>query len=58
MLRSTQITWELTNNRFSFESDVSVLQLLKNEADHGRSSRSPVTLFDIQENNNVNSLAV
>lgn len=25
---------------------------------HGRSSRSPVMLFDIQENNNVNSFAV
>lgn len=25
---------------------------------HGRSSRSPVMLFDVQENNNVNSFAV
>lgn len=25
---------------------------------HGRSSRSPVMLFDIQENNNVNTFAV
>uniref|UniRef100_A0A8C5NH80 Sorbin and SH3 domain-containing protein 1-like n=1 Tax=Gouania willdenowi TaxID=441366 RepID=A0A8C5NH80_GOUWI len=31
-------------------------QFVKNEADHhGRGSRSPVMLFDIQENNNVNS---
>ncbi|XP_068424640.1 sorbin and SH3 domain-containing protein 1 isoform X1 [Clinocottus analis] len=31
-------------------------QFVKNEADHhGRSSRSPVMLFDIQDNNNVNS---
>lgn len=36
-----------------------VLQFVRNEADqHGRSSRSPVMLFDIQENNNVNSFAV
>lgn len=36
-----------------------VLQFLRNEADlQGRSSRSPVTLFDIQDNNNVNSFAV
>lgn len=35
------------------------LQFLRNEVDHhGRSSRSPVMLFDIQENNNVNSFAV
>lgn len=34
-------------------------QFLRNEVDHhGRSSRSPVMLFDIQENNNVNSFAV
>uniref|UniRef100_A0A3Q1JPG4 Sorbin and SH3 domain containing 1 n=1 Tax=Anabas testudineus TaxID=64144 RepID=A0A3Q1JPG4_ANATE len=33
-------------------------QFMKNEADHhGRSSRSPVMLFDIQDNNNVNSFA-
>eukprot|EP00066_Takifugu_rubripes_P011964 XP_011601230.1 PREDICTED: sorbin and SH3 domain-containing protein 1 isoform X3 [Takifugu rubripes] len=33
-------------------------QFLRNEVDHhGRSSRSPVMLFDIQENNNVNSFA-
>nr|XP_033470008.1 sorbin and SH3 domain-containing protein 1 isoform X6 [Epinephelus lanceolatus] len=33
-------------------------QFVKNEADHhGRSSRSPVMLFDIQDNNNVNSFA-
>ncbi|XP_074531280.1 sorbin and SH3 domain-containing protein 1 isoform X2 [Halichoeres trimaculatus] len=33
-------------------------QFVRNEADHhGRSSRSPVMLFDIQDNNNVNSLA-
>ncbi|KAM9848181.1 sorbin and SH3 domain-containing protein 1 [Aulostomus maculatus] len=33
-------------------------ELMKNEIDHhGRSSRSPVMLFDIQENNNVNSFA-
>uniref|UniRef100_A0A673B8E9 Sorbin and SH3 domain containing 1 n=1 Tax=Sphaeramia orbicularis TaxID=375764 RepID=A0A673B8E9_9TELE len=33
-------------------------QLVKNEIDHhGRSSRSPVMLFDIQDNNNVNSFA-
>ncbi|XP_028279439.1 sorbin and SH3 domain-containing protein 1 isoform X3 [Parambassis ranga] len=33
-------------------------EILKNEADHhGRSSRSPVMLFDIQDNNNVNSFA-
>ncbi|XP_029961828.1 sorbin and SH3 domain-containing protein 1 [Salarias fasciatus] len=31
---------------------------MKNDADHhGRSSRSPVMLFDIQDNNNVNSFA-
>uniref|UniRef100_G3NFY4 Sorbin and SH3 domain containing 1 n=1 Tax=Gasterosteus aculeatus aculeatus TaxID=481459 RepID=G3NFY4_GASAC len=31
-------------------------QFVKNEADHhGRSSQSPVMLFDIQDNNNVNS---
>ncbi|CAB1425098.1 unnamed protein product [Pleuronectes platessa] len=31
-------------------------QFMKNEADHhGRSSRSPVMLFDVQDNNNVNS---
>ncbi|XP_028325439.1 sorbin and SH3 domain-containing protein 1 isoform X11 [Gouania willdenowi] len=31
-------------------------EFVKNEADHhGRGSRSPVMLFDIQENNNVNS---
>lgn len=36
-----------------------MLQFMKNEADHhGRSSRSPVMLFDIQDNNNVNSFAV
>lgn len=36
-----------------------VLQFMRNEADyHGQSSRSPVMLFDIQENNNVNSFAV
>lgn len=36
-----------------------LLQFLRNEADlQGRSSRSPVTLFDIQDNNNVNSFAV
>lgn len=36
-----------------------MLQFVKNEADHdGRSSRSPVMLFDIQDNNNVNSFAV
>lgn len=35
------------------------LQFVRNEVDHhGRSSRSPVMLFDIQENNNVNSFAV
>lgn len=35
-----------------------MLQFVKNEADHhGRSSRSPVMLFDIQDNNNVNSFA-
>lgn len=40
-------------------SDLSVLQFVRNEADHhGRSSRSPVMLFDIQDNNNVNSFAV
>ncbi|XP_040906509.1 sorbin and SH3 domain-containing protein 1 [Toxotes jaculatrix] len=33
-------------------------EFVKNEADHhGRSSRSPVLLFDIQDNNNVNSFA-
>ncbi|XP_034463669.1 sorbin and SH3 domain-containing protein 1 isoform X9 [Hippoglossus hippoglossus] len=33
-------------------------QFMKNEADHhGRSSRSPVMLFDVQDNNNVNSFA-
>uniref|UniRef100_A0A8C4EI35 Sorbin and SH3 domain-containing protein 1 n=1 Tax=Dicentrarchus labrax TaxID=13489 RepID=A0A8C4EI35_DICLA len=33
-------------------------QFVRNEADHhGRSSRSPVMLFDIQDNNNVNSFA-
>ncbi|XP_074531286.1 sorbin and SH3 domain-containing protein 1 isoform X7 [Halichoeres trimaculatus] len=33
-------------------------EFVRNEADHhGRSSRSPVMLFDIQDNNNVNSLA-
>nr|XP_033470010.1 sorbin and SH3 domain-containing protein 1 isoform X8 [Epinephelus lanceolatus] len=33
-------------------------EFVKNEADHhGRSSRSPVMLFDIQDNNNVNSFA-
>uniref|UniRef100_A0A8C9X3Q7 Sorbin and SH3 domain containing 1 n=1 Tax=Sander lucioperca TaxID=283035 RepID=A0A8C9X3Q7_SANLU len=33
-------------------------QFVKNEADHhGRRSRSPVMLFDIQDNNNVNSFA-
>uniref|UniRef100_A0A668VVN6 Sorbin and SH3 domain containing 1 n=1 Tax=Oreochromis aureus TaxID=47969 RepID=A0A668VVN6_OREAU len=33
-------------------------QFVKNEADHhGRSTRSPVMLFDIQDNNNVNSFA-
>ncbi|KAL3050005.1 hypothetical protein OYC64_012127 [Pagothenia borchgrevinki] len=33
-------------------------QFVRNEAEHhGRSSRSPVMLFDIQDNNNVNSLA-
>ncbi|XP_056902830.1 sorbin and SH3 domain-containing protein 1 isoform X3 [Takifugu flavidus] len=33
-------------------------EFLRNEVDHhGRSSRSPVMLFDIQENNNVNSFA-
>lgn len=33
-------------------------QFVKNEADHyGRSSRSPVMLYDIQDNNNVNSFA-
>ncbi|CAK6962445.1 sorbin and SH3 domain-containing protein 1 isoform X8 [Scomber scombrus] len=32
--------------------------LVKNEIDHhGRTSRSPVMLFDIQDNNNVNSFA-
>lgn len=39
--------------------DIFMLQFVKNEADHhGRSSRSPVMLFDIQDNNNVNSFAV
>ncbi|KAM4591065.1 sorbin and SH3 domain-containing protein 1 isoform 1-T1 [Odontesthes bonariensis] len=33
-------------------------EFVKNEADHhGRSSRSPLMLFDIQDNNNVNSFA-
>ncbi|XP_029031014.1 sorbin and SH3 domain-containing protein 1 isoform X3 [Betta splendens] len=33
-------------------------ELVKSEPDHhGRSSRSPVMLFDIQDNNNVNSFA-
>ncbi|XP_067383024.1 sorbin and SH3 domain-containing protein 1 isoform X8 [Channa argus] len=33
-------------------------QFVKNEGDHhGQSSRSPVMLFDIQDNNNVNSFA-
>ncbi|XP_019113608.2 sorbin and SH3 domain-containing protein 1 isoform X6 [Larimichthys crocea] len=33
-------------------------QFVRNEADHhGRTSRSPVMLFDIQDNNNVNSFA-
>ncbi|KAG7511958.1 sorbin and SH3 domain-containing 1 isoform X8 [Solea senegalensis] len=33
-------------------------QFMKNEADHhGRSSRSPVMLYDIQDNNNINSFA-
>ncbi|XP_053188420.1 sorbin and SH3 domain-containing protein 1 [Scomber japonicus] len=33
-------------------------ELMKNEIDHhGRTSRSPVMLFDIQDNNNVNSFA-
>uniref|UniRef100_A0A3B4V642 Sorbin and SH3 domain-containing protein 1-like n=1 Tax=Seriola dumerili TaxID=41447 RepID=A0A3B4V642_SERDU len=33
-------------------------EFLRNEVDHhGRSSRSPVMLFDIQDNNNVNSFA-
>uniref|UniRef100_A0A3Q3C0A0 Sorbin and SH3 domain-containing protein 1-like n=1 Tax=Haplochromis burtoni TaxID=8153 RepID=A0A3Q3C0A0_HAPBU len=33
-------------------------EFVKNEADHhGRSTRSPVMLFDIQDNNNVNSFA-
>uniref|UniRef100_A0A8C9X917 Sorbin and SH3 domain containing 1 n=1 Tax=Sander lucioperca TaxID=283035 RepID=A0A8C9X917_SANLU len=33
-------------------------EFVKNEADHhGRRSRSPVMLFDIQDNNNVNSFA-
>ncbi|XP_045926038.1 sorbin and SH3 domain-containing protein 1 isoform X2 [Micropterus dolomieu] len=33
-------------------------EFVKNEADHyGRSSRSPVMLYDIQDNNNVNSFA-
>nr|XP_046256926.1 sorbin and SH3 domain-containing protein 1 isoform X3 [Scatophagus argus] len=33
-------------------------EFVRNEADHhGRSSRSPVMLFDIHENNNVNSFA-
>ncbi|KAI9533739.1 hypothetical protein NQZ68_019820 [Dissostichus eleginoides] len=33
-------------------------EFVRNEAEHhGRSSRSPVMLFDIQDNNNVNSLA-
>ncbi|CAK6962443.1 sorbin and SH3 domain-containing protein 1 isoform X5 [Scomber scombrus] len=33
-------------------------ELVKNEIDHhGRTSRSPVMLFDIQDNNNVNSFA-
>uniref|UniRef100_A0A3P8VJA9 Sorbin and SH3 domain-containing protein 1-like n=1 Tax=Cynoglossus semilaevis TaxID=244447 RepID=A0A3P8VJA9_CYNSE len=33
-------------------------QFVKNEADHhGRSSRSPVMLYDLQDNNNVNSFA-
>ncbi|XP_019113606.2 sorbin and SH3 domain-containing protein 1 isoform X4 [Larimichthys crocea] len=33
-------------------------EFVRNEADHhGRTSRSPVMLFDIQDNNNVNSFA-
>ncbi|XP_030603567.1 sorbin and SH3 domain-containing protein 1 [Archocentrus centrarchus] len=33
-------------------------EFVKNEADHhGRTTRSPVMLFDIQDNNNVNSFA-
>ncbi|XP_046884714.1 sorbin and SH3 domain-containing protein 1 isoform X1 [Hypomesus transpacificus] len=33
-------------------------ELVKNESDyHGRTSRSPVMLFDIQDNNNANSFA-
>ncbi|XP_024916569.1 sorbin and SH3 domain-containing protein 1 isoform X3 [Cynoglossus semilaevis] len=33
-------------------------EFVKNEADHhGRSSRSPVMLYDLQDNNNVNSFA-
>ncbi|XP_030297592.1 sorbin and SH3 domain-containing protein 1 isoform X6 [Sparus aurata] len=32
-------------------------QFMRNDDHHGRSSRSPVMLFDIQENNNVNSFA-
>ncbi|XP_058506835.1 sorbin and SH3 domain-containing protein 1 isoform X1 [Solea solea] len=33
-------------------------EFMKNEADHhGRSSRSPVMLYDIQDNNNINSFA-
>uniref|UniRef100_A0A3B4F8F6 Sorbin and SH3 domain-containing protein 1-like n=1 Tax=Pundamilia nyererei TaxID=303518 RepID=A0A3B4F8F6_9CICH len=33
-------------------------EFVKNEADHhGRSTRSPVMLFDIQDNNNVNAFA-
>lgn len=39
--------------------DIFVLQFVKNEADlHGRTSRSPVMLFDIHDNNNANSFAV
>ncbi|XP_036978834.1 sorbin and SH3 domain-containing protein 1 isoform X1 [Acanthopagrus latus] len=32
-------------------------EFMRNDDHHGRSSRSPVMLFDIQENNNVNSFA-
>jgi len=35
------------------------VQFVRNEADHQeRSSRSPVMLFHIQDNNNANSYAV